>query len=165
MTDTKLLDGNVDEVKSGLGGLDAATLGDLLAAEQAGKNRKGVIDALEEAQTTAANPTGRSTTYTSTTDRGDASAATRSVNVAPGVIGTAAALDTSGPADVAPATAFSTSGAPVQTVGIEPEHPAVDNNPRANTTADMNRIDFNDPVREGSEVVAESLKGADTDAA
>ncbi len=158
MFDAKLLDGNVDEVKAALKGLDAAALGDLLASEQAGKNRKGVIDAIEEAQTVAPNPSGRSTAYTSTTDRGDGAAATRVDNVAPAVIGTASALDTSGPANIAPVSAFSTSGAPAQTVGIEPEHPAVDNNPRANSTIDMNRIDFNDPVREGSEIVAENLR-------
>ena len=157
MTDSKLLDGNVDDVKNGLGGLDAAALGDLLASEQAGKKRKGVIDAIEEAQTLARNPNGRSTTYTADTDRGDGSAATRSINVAPGAFGTAAALDTSGPANVDSVSDFSTSGAPAQTVGIEPEHPAVDNNPRARTTVDMNRIDFNDPGKASSDAVADIL--------
>jgi hypothetical protein len=47
---------------------------------------------------------------------------------------------------IAPASAFSTSGAPVQIVpDVDPSHPAVDNDPRANTTAEMNKIDFNDP--------------------
>jgi len=33
----------------------------------------------------------------------------------------------------------------------------VDNNPRSNTTVDQNRIDFNDPTREGVDVVTERL--------
>lgn len=61
-------------------------------------------------------------------------------------VANAADLDTSGAADIPAATTFSTSGAPVQIVpDVDPDHPAVDNNPRANTTADMNKIDFNDP--------------------
>lgn len=72
---------------------------------------------------------------------------------------TAADLDTSGKANVAPATEFSTSGAPVQVVGdVDAKHPAVDANPRENTTVDQNRIDFNDPTISGSEAVAENLK-------
>lgn len=47
---------------------------------------------------------------------------------------------------VAPASTFSTSGAPVQIVpDVDPDHPAVDNDPRKNTTPEMNKIDFNDP--------------------
>lgn len=72
----------------------------------------------------------------------------------------AANLDTSGPADVAPAETFSPSGAPHQVTEFDPEHPAVDNNPRANTTADMNRIDFNDPIRTGAEIVEQQLQAA-----
>jgi hypothetical protein len=59
---------------------------------------------------------------------------------------------------VAPATEFNPSGAPQQIVpDVDPAHPAVDNDPRANTTAEQNRIDFNDPTKSGSEVVAEQL--------
>lgn len=61
--------------------------------------------------------------------------------------GTASLDSTAGqPSGVDPATTFSTSGAPVQVVpDVDPDHPAVDNDPRANTTPLMNRIDFNDP--------------------
>lgn len=59
---------------------------------------------------------------------------------------------------IAPATTFSTSGAPVQLVpDVDPEHPAVDNDPRRNTTALMNRIDFNDPTLSGPEATAKNL--------
>jgi hypothetical protein len=62
-------------------------------------------------------------------------------------------------ANVAPATEFDPSGAPIQTVAdVDPSHPAVDDNPRANTTELQNRIDFNDPTKDGAEVVAEKLK-------
>jgi hypothetical protein len=62
------------------------------------------------------------------------------------------------PADIAPATTFSTSGAPVQIVpDVDPSHPAVDNDPRAGTTVDQNRIDFNDPTISGSDAVAKNL--------
>lgn len=70
----------------------------------------------------------------------------------------AANLDTSGPAGIAPAEAFSTSGAPVQIVpGVDPEHPAIDNNPRANTTVLQNAIDMNDPTLTGAEQAAQML--------
>ena len=56
------------------------------------------------------------------------------------------------------ATGFDPSGAPQQTVpDVDLDHPAVDNNPRSNTTVDQNRIDFNDPTREGVDVVTERL--------
>jgi hypothetical protein len=62
-------------------------------------------------------------------------------------------------ANVAPATEFDPSGAPVQTVAdVDPSHPAVDDNPRANTTEEQNRIDFNDPTISGQEAVEKSLK-------
>ncbi|RZI61401.1 MAG: hypothetical protein EOP94_00595 [Zymomonas sp.] len=73
--------------------------------------------------------------------------------------GTASALDTSGPADIAPATQFAPSGAPVQSSEFDLDHAALDANPRANTTSDQNRIDFNDPVRTGREIVEDQLKG------
>ncbi|HYI42677.1 MAG TPA: hypothetical protein VD768_03545 [Sphingomicrobium sp.] len=71
---------------------------------------------------------------------------------------TAADLDRSGDANIAAATDFEASGAPEQTAGIDVKHPAVDANPRANTTVDQNRIDFNDPTLTGSEAVADNLK-------
>jgi hypothetical protein len=62
---------------------------------------------------------------------------------------------------VEPATTFSPSGAPHQVVpDVDPDHPAVDNDPRKNTTADMNRIDFNDPTKTGAEIAAEQLDAA-----
>ncbi|WP_375458881.1 hypothetical protein [uncultured Enterovirga sp.] len=63
------------------------------------------------------------------------------------------------PAEVPAATEFSTSGAPVQIVSdVDPEHPAVDNDPRANTTVAQNRIDFNDPGLEPAKAVEENLR-------
>lgn len=63
------------------------------------------------------------------------------------------------PANIAPATEFSPSGAPVQSVpDVDPGHPAVDANPRADTTTDQNKIDFNDPTLSGSEAVEKNLK-------
>ena len=76
------------------------------------------------------------------------------------VAGTAAALDTSAPADIAAASDFSPSGAPRQVTDIDVDHPAVDNDPRAGTTVDQNRIDFNDPVRPGHEIVEDQLKAS-----
>jgi len=62
-------------------------------------------------------------------------------------------------ANIAPATEFNPSGAPVQTVpDVDPSHPAVDDNPRDNTTEEQNRIDFNDPNLSGQEAVEQSLK-------
>lgn len=67
-------------------------------------------------------------------------------------------VDGSAPANIPPATDFEPSGAPIQTVpDIDPSHPAVDADPRANTTVDQNRIDFNDPIRSGVEIVSEQL--------
>lgn len=62
-------------------------------------------------------------------------------------------------ANIAPATKFDPSGAQIQTgPEIDPEHPAVDSNPRQGTTVDQNRIDFNDPTKSGAEAVAENLR-------
>jgi hypothetical protein len=61
-------------------------------------------------------------------------------------------------ANVKPATTFSPSGAPNQTAGIDVDHPAVDNDPRKDTTADQNRIDFNDPDLSEEEAVEANLK-------
>lgn len=64
----------------------------------------------------------------------------------------------SAPAKIPPATEFNPSGAPQQVVpDVDPSHPAVDNDPRADTTLDQNRIDFNDPKKSGAEVVTEQL--------
>lgn len=58
----------------------------------------------------------------------------------------------------APAKTVDTSGAPQQIVSdVDLKHPAVDNDPRANTDAIQNRIDFNDPTKPGHVVVAEQL--------
>lgn len=61
------------------------------------------------------------------------------------------------PANIAPADSFEASGAPHQVTDIDAGHPAVDADPRANTTAEQNRIDWNDPVRPAGDVVAEQL--------
>lgn len=61
-------------------------------------------------------------------------------------------------ANIKPATTFSPSGAPNQIAGIDIDHPAVDNDPRKDTTADQNRIDFNDPDLSESEAVEQNLK-------
>ena len=67
-------------------------------------------------------------------------------------------LDNSGPANIPAATEFSPSGAPIQIVpDVNVDHPAVDNDPRKNTTILQNKIDFNDPTKAGEEVVAEQL--------
>lgn len=62
------------------------------------------------------------------------------------------------PADIAPATEFAPSGAPVQTTDIDVDHPAVDNNPRADTTIVQNKADMNDPGLSMEEAVAEQLR-------
>ena len=59
---------------------------------------------------------------------------------------------------IAAATEFDPSGAPVQIVpDVDVDHPAVDNDPRANTSAEQNRIDWNDPTKSGQEVVEERM--------
>ena len=61
-------------------------------------------------------------------------------------------------ANVAAATSVNTSGAAQQIVGdVDLSHPAVDANPRANTTELQNKIDFNDPTVSGHEAVAKAL--------
>lgn len=62
------------------------------------------------------------------------------------------------PAEIAPATEFSPSGAPRQVTDIDVSHPAVDNDPRAETTIAQNKADFNDPGLSMEEAVAEQLK-------
>ncbi|WP_264045548.1 hypothetical protein [Methylobacterium flocculans] len=62
-------------------------------------------------------------------------------------------------ANIPAATSVDTSGAPQQVVpDVDMSHPAVDDNPRANTTVDQNRIDFNDPTLSGAEAVAQNLR-------
>ncbi|MDO7843448.1 hypothetical protein [Sphingomonas immobilis] len=72
-------------------------------------------------------------------------------------ISTSGALDNSGAADITPAAEFSPSGAPRQVTEIDIDHPAVDNDPRAGTTNNQNRIDFNDPTISGQEAVEKAL--------
>ena len=61
-------------------------------------------------------------------------------------------------AKVAPATEFAPSGAPIQTSSeVDPNNPAVDADPRAGTSEQQNRIDFNDPTLSGAEAVAKNL--------
>jgi hypothetical protein len=62
---------------------------------------------------------------------------------------------------IAPATDIDTAGAPQQIVpDVDLDHPAVDNDPRAGTTVEQNRIDFNDPTLEGHEAVERNLQVA-----
>lgn len=142
----KLLDGTVEEITKGVAALTPAERAALLNAEQEGKKRKGVIALLKRAEgatDTAATPADTATVSTGA----DADNAT---------------------ADIARATEFTPSGAPIQSVpDVDPSHPALDADPRANTTADQNRIDFNDPGRPGVDVVSEQLgmtTAADADA-
>lgn len=61
-------------------------------------------------------------------------------------------------ANIPAATEIDSSGAPRQVVpDVDMSHPAVDDNPRANTTVDQNRIDFNDPTVAGHDAVADAL--------
>lgn len=60
---------------------------------------------------------------------------------------------------IKPATEITPAGAPQQIVpDVDLDHPAVDNDPRAGTTADQNRIDFNDPTISSEEAVEKNLK-------
>lgn len=66
------------------------------------------------------------------------------------------------PAAPAPATDIAASGAiiePAIATGVDMEHPAVDSNPRANSTSEMNAIDFNFPsaLKPEAEAVADNL--------
>jgi len=67
------------------------------------------------------------------------------------------------PEKLAPATEFAASGAVIEPAIVERvdmTHPSVDDAPRKNSTADMNRIDFNEPsaLTPPEEVVEEELK-------
>lgn len=62
------------------------------------------------------------------------------------------------PADIDPATEIDTSGSPQQIVpDVDLSHPAVDDNPRKETTVAQNKIDFNDPTISGQEAVERNL--------
>ncbi|WP_159981911.1 MULTISPECIES: hypothetical protein [unclassified Novosphingobium] len=62
------------------------------------------------------------------------------------------------PADIAAATEIDTSGAPQQIVpDVDLDHPAVDSDPRAGTSVEQNKIDFNDPTLTGQEAVEKNL--------
>lgn len=140
----KKLDGNVDEVKARLHGVSHDDLLKLQQAEKAGKDRQGVTDALAAALKAA------------DTQRAGGTVA--------GVAAIAADLDPSAPADIAPADTVDTSGAPQQIVpDVDLSHPAVDADPRANTTEVQNRIDFNDPTKSGADAVDDMLRGSRED--
>lgn len=69
------------------------------------------------------------------------------------------------PDELAPATGFAASGAVIEEEIVERvdmSHPSVDANPRANSTGDMNRIDFNNPsgLVNQEESVIENLEEA-----
>ncbi|MCJ2132457.1 hypothetical protein [Methylobacterium sp. E-045] len=67
--------------------------------------------------------------------------------------------ETTKPANIKPATEVEASGAPDQVVpDVDMSHPAVDDNPRANTSLAQNRIDFNDPTLSGAEQTAANLR-------
>jgi hypothetical protein len=74
---------------------------------------------------------------------------------------TGGASATGAPAqNLAPATEPDASGALVEPAileGVDTSHPAVDDQPREGLPASSNQIDFNDPHKPGSEVVAEAL--------
>ena len=75
-----------------------------------------------------------------------------------GVIDAIKALLDGGDNGSGPSAGFEASGAPAQVVAdANQDHPSLDTDPRANTTAEQNRIDFNDPVRPGIEIVTEQL--------
>ena len=70
------------------------------------------------------------------------------------------------PADIAPATDFEASGAVIEPgakKSVDMKHASVDDNPRKDTTADMNRIDFNEPsgLVPPEEAVEKALKSND----
>lgn len=133
---TKILDGTVDEVKAAIGSLSHVDLQELRKQEDAGKKRVGVLSAIDDALDSGSED-----------ERGDAEE-----EPAPALTGYA---DDN---DIPPATDIDTSGAPQQIVpDVDLSHPAVDNDPRAHTGGDQNRIDFNDPSLDGREVVSRAL--------
>lgn len=132
---TKILDGTVDEVKADIAGLSHVDLQALRKAEAAGKDRTGVMGAIDAALAALAHDGSEGGVEHAAIERRDNG--------------------------VAAADTIDTSGAPQQIVpDVDMSHPAVDADPRANTTADQNRIDFNDPTREGIDVVTERTSNA-----
>ncbi|MGT2514794.1 hypothetical protein ACVOMT_11650 [Sphingomonas panni] len=148
---TKLADASVDEVKAALAGLSLTQLAALRVAELAGKNRSTALAAIDQA---IADHAGDAPGAEVDAAAGGAVAASAS---APDGGMTAATFDHSGPANITAATGFEPSGAPIQMTDIDASHPAVDANPRANTTVDQNRIDFNDPGLSGEDAVKRNL--------
>lgn len=73
------------------------------------------------------------------------------------------------PEVLAPATEVAASGAVIEpgiAKGVDMSHPSVDANPRSNSTADMNRVDFNNPsaIVPQEQSVLENLTGKEPDA-
>lgn len=61
--------------------------------------------------------------------------------------------------NLSPATTADASGSVIEPEAAKlPDHPAVDRNPRAGTTVDQNRVDFNDPTKTDEEAVVANLK-------
>lgn len=76
------------------------------------------------------------------------------------------AADGADKANLTPATDVAASGAIIEpeiVTGVDTGHVSVDNNPRKDSTVDMNRIDFNVPsgVQAPEETVEENLKSSD----
>lgn len=141
----KMLDGTVEEVKTRVAGQKHDDLLKLKTLEAEGQNRSTLVNFLESTIAAAEGKRAGGTVQMAPTTRAHSSVA--------------ADFDQSGPAGIAPADTFDTSGAPQQLVpDIDPGHPAVDNDPRANTTANQNRIDFNDPTISGAEATERNLK-------
>lgn len=163
----KLLDGSIEDLKAGLPGKSHDDLLKLKQAETDGKSRRGALDALEAAiaDADAKRSGGLVQMEPGATGTGDEAArgveADTLTRSGTGGMGIAADLDTSSPANLARADEFDTAGAPQQIVpDVDLNHPAVDSDPRAGTTDHMNRIDFNDPVKPGQQVVEEALRAS-----
>ncbi len=149
---TKILDGNVGEVKAALEGKSNVDLLELRKQEAAGKNRGGVLTAIEAALAPAGDAADGATDATA----GDGAASATDAAAGDGANG---ATDAAAENGIAPAATIDTSGAPQQIVpDVDMKHPAVDADPRAHTTAVQNRIDFNDPSLDGPEAVEANLE-------
>lgn len=140
----KLLDGSIDDVKAGLAGKSREDLTALRAAEANGKTRKGVLDAIDAllATTLPSDATTATTAAASALSSSVGGGASSSVGAASA--SRASSVEHSSEVRIAPAD-------------IDPDHPAIDLEPRANTTVDQNRIDFNDPTLSGAEAVERNL--------
>lgn len=78
------------------------------------------------------------------------------------------AADGAEKANLTPATDVAASGAIIEPEilsGIDTGHVSVDNNPRKDSTVDMNKVDFNVPsgVQAPEETVEDELKGKSKD--